>query len=139
MPKEFCWVLPLILAELPSLARGKDGHDAVPVIGFELLRGVDEDAGRVNARENRRDVQNGGGGAGRLERCQGGYWFRMLEVRRSKEAEEKRMIGSGRERFLREETRGPLLLSAVEGTVKVDMVEGMLWAAEEYFGGISDE
>ena len=68
MPKEFCWVLPLILAELPSLARGKDGHDAVPVIGFELLRGVDEDeaesAGRVNARENPGDVQNGGGGAG---------------------------------------------------------------------------
>ena len=68
MPKEFRWVLPLIAAELPCLARGKDGHDAVPVIGFELLRGVDEDeaesAGRVNARENPGDVQNGGGGAG---------------------------------------------------------------------------
>ena len=50
----------------------------------------------------------------------------MLEVRRSEEAEERRMIGSGRERFLREETRGPLLLSAVEGTVEVDMVEGTL-------------
>ena len=50
----------------------------------------------------------------------------MLEVRRSEEAEgERRMIGSGRERFLRE-TRGPLLLSAVEGTVEVDTVEGTL-------------
>ena len=77
MPKELRWVLPLIAAELPSLSRGKDGHDAVPVIGFGLLRGVDEDAGRVNARENRRDMQNGGSGAGRLERCQGGYRFRI--------------------------------------------------------------
>lgn len=50
----------------------------------------------------------------------------MLEVRRSEEAEgERRMIGSGRERFLREETRGPLLLSA-EGTVEAEMVEGAL-------------
>lgn len=51
----------------------------------------------------------------------------MLEVRRREEAEgERRMIGSGRERFLREETRGPLLLSAVEGTVEADVVEGAL-------------
>lgn len=51
----------------------------------------------------------------------------MLEVRRSEEAEgERRMIGSGRERFLREETRGPLLLSVVDDTVEAEMVEGAL-------------
>lgn len=68
MPKEFRWVLPFVAAELPCLARGKDGHDAVPVVGFELLRGVDEDEAestrRVDARENAGDVQYGGGGAG---------------------------------------------------------------------------
>lgn len=68
MPKEFRWVLPFIAAELPCLARGEDGHDAAPVVGFELLRGVHEDeaesAGRVDARENAGDVQDGGGGAG---------------------------------------------------------------------------
>lgn len=68
MPKEFRWVLPFIAAELPCLTRGEDGHDAVPVVGFELLRGVDEDeaesAGGVDARENAGDVQDGGGGAG---------------------------------------------------------------------------
>lgn len=51
----------------------------------------------------------------------------MLDVRRSEEAEgERRIIGSGRERFLREDTMGPLLLSPVEGTVEADMVEGAL-------------
>lgn len=69
MSKEFRWVLPFIAAELPCLAGGEDGHDAVPVIGLELLRSVDEDEaespGRVNGRENSGDVQDGGGGAGR--------------------------------------------------------------------------
>lgn len=68
MPKEFRWVLPFIAAELPCLTRGEDGHDAVPVVGFELLRGVDEDeaesARRVDARENAGYVQDCGGGTG---------------------------------------------------------------------------
>lgn len=68
LPKEFRWVLPFIAAELPCLARGEDGHDAVPIVRFELLRGVDEDeaesAGRVDTWENPGDVQNGGGSAG---------------------------------------------------------------------------
>lgn len=68
MPEEFRWVLPFIAAELPCLARGEDGHDAVPIVGFELLRGVDEDeaesAGRVDTREDAGDVQNCGSGAG---------------------------------------------------------------------------
>lgn len=68
MPKEFSWVLPFVAAELPCLARGKNGHDAIPVVGFELLRGIDEDeaesARRVDARENAGDVKDGGGGAG---------------------------------------------------------------------------
>ena len=50
------------------MARGEDGHDAVPIVGFELLRGVDEDeaesAGRVDTWENPGDVQNSGGSAG---------------------------------------------------------------------------
>lgn len=51
----------------------------------------------------------------------------ILEVRRSEEAEgERRMIGSGRERFLSEEPRGPLLLSAVEGAGEAEMVESAL-------------
>lgn len=76
MPKEFRWVLPFIAAELPCLTRGEDGNDAVPVVGFELLRGVDEDeaesARRVDARENTGDVQDGGSGAGGAG--QGAVW-----------------------------------------------------------------
>lgn len=68
MPKEFRWVLPFVAAELPCLARGENGNDAVPVVRFELLRGVDEDEAestrRVDARENAGDVKDGGGGAG---------------------------------------------------------------------------
>ena len=36
-------ILPFVALELPRLPRGKDRNDAVPVIRFELLRGVDQD------------------------------------------------------------------------------------------------
>lgn len=41
--EEVRWILPLVAFELPGLAGGEDGYDAAPVVGFELLWGVDED------------------------------------------------------------------------------------------------
>lgn len=52
--------LPLVATELPRLARGEDGHDAAPIVGFELLRGVNEDEAKgscgVDGWEEPRDV-----------------------------------------------------------------------------------
>lgn len=61
-------VLPLVALELPRLAGGEDGDDAAPVVGLELLRGVDEDEAQgplgVDVGEEARDVQDHGGRAG---------------------------------------------------------------------------
>ncbi len=47
----------------------------------------------------------------------------MFDVRRREEAEgERRIIGSGRLRFFREETRGPVL-NAEDAGVEADAVE----------------
>lgn len=43
IPKQLGRMLPLVALELPGLPRGKDGDDAGPVVGFELLGGVDDD------------------------------------------------------------------------------------------------
>jgi hypothetical protein len=41
--KELLRLAPLVASELPDLARGEDGDDAIPVVGFELFRAVDDD------------------------------------------------------------------------------------------------
>lgn len=61
-------VLPLVALELPRLTRGEDAHDAIPVVRFELLGGVDQDEAegplRVEGGEQAGDVQDVGGGEG---------------------------------------------------------------------------
>lgn len=39
--EELVGVAPLVVLELPRLARREDGHNAVPVLGFELLGALD--------------------------------------------------------------------------------------------------
>lgn len=41
-PEELLWFAPLVAAELPDLARGKDGHNPVPIVWLELLGTVDD-------------------------------------------------------------------------------------------------
>lgn len=57
-------VAPPVVLELPGLARGEDGHDAVPVLGFELLRALDEDEAHrtrgVNVLHHARHVEHRG-------------------------------------------------------------------------------
>ena len=59
--EQFRCGLPFVAFELPGLTRCEDGHDAVPVVGFELLGGVDEDeserALRIDARQDTGDVE----------------------------------------------------------------------------------
>lgn len=59
-------IIPLVVLKLPRLARRQHRDDAIPVIGFELLGGIDEDEAEravgIDAREEARDVQNAGCG-----------------------------------------------------------------------------
>lgn len=60
--EEVVGVGPPVLLELPWLARREDGHDAVPVLLFELLGALDQDeahrAVRVNIFAVAVDVQH---------------------------------------------------------------------------------
>lgn len=75
MPEQFLWLPPFIAAELPDLARGEDGDDAVPVVRFELVGGVDEDEAEGAGGEfweRAGDVQEVGGGGVREGGVRGG-------------------------------------------------------------------
>ncbi len=60
--EELVRVTPLVTLELPALAGGEDGDDAVPVLGLELLRALDQDEAhrprRVDVLEQSVDVQH---------------------------------------------------------------------------------
>lgn len=57
-------VAPLIVLELPALAGGEDGNYTIPVLGFELLRALDENEPhrsiRVDVLDQTVDVKHAG-------------------------------------------------------------------------------
>lgn len=60
MLKQLHGSIPLVILKLPRLACCEHRDDSIPVIGFELLGGVDEDEAEravgVDGREQARDV-----------------------------------------------------------------------------------
>ena len=94
MPEQLRRRLPLVAAKLPRLARGEDGDDAAPVVGLELLGGIDKDEAqgprRVDGREQARDVQDcgsgaGGAGEGAVWRDVGARFEERFDVRHAQE------------------------------------------------------
>ena len=43
VPKQLLWLAPLVASKLPDLTGCEDGDDAVPIVGLEMLGGVDDD------------------------------------------------------------------------------------------------
>ena len=60
--EELVGAAPLVVLELPALARGEDGDDAVPVLGLEVLGALDQDEAhrprRVDVLHQPVDVQH---------------------------------------------------------------------------------
>ena len=60
--KQLRGIGPLVTLKLPGLARGEDGNNPLPIVGLELIRGVDEDeaqrALRINGSHGPLSVQD---------------------------------------------------------------------------------
>lgn len=89
MAKELRWLTPLIALELPRLTSCKDGDNAIPVIGLEVIRRLDKDesqrTGRFYGWHDAIDVEDvQGGRSGRGRRCVDAVHEERLDVRQAK-------------------------------------------------------